>query len=150
MNPERKRAHEARYRATKPFEAKARKRQYYYRNVEHERARTRRWYAKTWLTHSLRAAKKRAHAKGIPFDICIEDITVPTVCPILGIQLKLGARDGLEDASPTIDRVIQERGYVKGNVVVISHRANTIKNSGTAEEHKKISEWMKSFGGGGV
>jgi hypothetical protein len=149
-NPDKARVIADRYRATQPVAAKARKTRYYYRNVEHEKARSRAWYAKTWLKHSLRAAAKRAPLKGVPFTIRFEDIEVPKICPVLGIVLNLGTRGGFKDSSPTIDRVIPERGYVCGNVAVISKRANTIKNCGTAAEHRRIAEWMESFEGARV
>lgn len=36
-----------------------------------------------------------------------------------------------------------EKGYVPGNVVVMSYRANRLKNDGTAEEHEIIAAWMR-------
>ena len=75
----------------------------------------------------------------MPFDIGPEDVFVPEVCPVLGIPLRSGkGRGGLNDASPTLDRVIGPLGYVPGNVVVISHRANRIKSDATVEELEAI------------
>lgn len=42
------------------------------------------------------------------------------------------------DGSPTIDRIINDLGYVKGNVIVISWRANRIKSDATLAELKAI------------
>src|SRR5271157_1528431 len=42
-----------------------------------------------------------------------------------------------------IDRLNATRGYVRGNVAVISHRANTIKNTGMIEEHELVIAYMK-------
>jgi len=36
-------------------------------------------------------------------------------------------------------------GYVPGNVVVISHRANRLKGDGILEEHKRLVSWMESW-----
>ena len=87
-------------------------------------------------------AKYRAAAKGIPFDIVNEDLGImPKVCPILGLPIMLG--QGVQtDNSPSLDRLKPERGYVKGNVHIISLRANVIKSHGTAEEHRRIAEWI--------
>ena len=50
------------------------------------------------------------------------------------------------DNSPSIDRIIPELGYTKGNIQIISHRANnTIKNNGTIEEHEKIIKYIKNY-----
>jgi hypothetical protein len=46
--------------------------------------------------------------------------------------------------SPTIDRIDPRLGYVPGNVHVVSHRANRIKNNATLEEFEKIClNWKK-------
>jgi len=73
-------------------------------------------------------ARRRARDNGIEFDITPDDIVVPTRCPLLGLEL--GASDGRPTASsPSLDRIDNRVGYVKGNVWVISHKANTCKNS---------------------
>ena len=41
-------------------------------------------------------------------------------------------------SSPSLDKVIPSLGYVKGNIWVISYRANTIKNNCTFEEIEKL------------
>jgi hypothetical protein len=78
-------------------------------------------------------AKKRAKDKKLPFDLDLEDIEIPLVCPLLGIEIKKG--DGwYTDNSPTLDRKIPELGYVKGNVWVVSMRANRLKQDASVEE----------------
>lgn len=77
-------------------------------------------------------AKTRAKQKGIPFNITIEDVTIPDVCPYLGIPLFVGVGP-FEDNSPSLDRITPELGYVKGNVRVISNAANMMKRNYKAE-----------------
>lgn len=89
-------------------------------------------------------AKDRAKNKNIPFDILLEDIILPDVCPVLGIPLTRGAKTAT-DNSPTLDRIDSTKGYVKGNVHVISKRANTIKNCGTPDEHRRIYEYFSLY-----
>lgn len=89
-------------------------------------------------------AKARAKAAGLPFSITAEDVVPPSHCPILGIPLVSGrSRRGVSDASPTVDRLIPSLGYVKGNVIVISGRANRIKNNSTPEELRKIADFVE-------
>lgn len=90
------------------------------------------------------AAKERAIKKGLPFDIDLEDIVIPEVCPVLGfpIDLELG-RGRRQPNSPSLDKFIPEKGYTKGNVAVISWRANWLKSNGTTEEWLKIAEWCQ-------
>lgn len=91
----------------------------------------------------FRNARNRAKKKKVPFTITIEDIIIPDNCPVFPwIKLCL-TNDKTEDNSPSLDRVIPELGYVKGNIQIISHRANTIKSHGTAEEHMIVAEYIK-------
>ena len=94
----------------------------------------------------LRLAKTRALAKGITFNIEPSDIVVPGECPLLGIPLIIGTGGGLTDNSPSIDRIDSTKGYEKGNVWVISGRANRIKNDATPEELMRIATlvWEKT------
>ena len=87
-------------------------------------------------------ARRRAKKYGIPFDIKISDVIVPEFCPVLGIKLK-PSKDSLDDFSPTLDKIVPELGYVKGNVCVISNRANRIKSDGTIKEHEKIISYIQ-------
>jgi hypothetical protein len=86
----------------------------------------------------LTAAKKTAKDRGLPFNITLDDIVVPTHCPALGIALRsqLGPR---QDGTPSLDRIIPSLGYTKGNVVVISWRANRIKNDATIDELRRVA-----------
>jgi hypothetical protein len=140
-HPEAVRAKQKRYEADKPAQAKARKRRYYRQNASTEKARSAAYYAKNALKYSFTAARRRAVRKGLAFTLVFEDLVVPTHCPVLGIRLAKGTRKR-HDNSPSLDRLVPERGYVPGNVAVISLRANTLKNSGTAEEHRHIADWM--------
>lgn len=88
-------------------------------------------------------AKMRAKKRGLPFDIEISDIVIPTHCPVLGIPLVSG-RGRPNDGSPSLDKYIPELGYVKGNVNVISHKANAMKSNATTDETRKLLEWMES------
>lgn len=93
--------------------------------------------------HIYHNARKRAMAAKIPFNLTLVDITVPDVCPVLGIPLMraVGAVCGT-DNSPSLDRIVPELGYVPGNIAVISVRANTIKSTGSAAEHRRIADWI--------
>jgi hypothetical protein len=85
----------------------------------------------------LKAARKRAKRLGLIFDLLRIDIIVPELCPVLGIPLRI-ARGKADDNSPTLDRINNNRGYVRGNICVISHRANRLKSDSTIEELKAI------------
>jgi len=78
-------------------------------------------------------AKQRAIKKGLEFNIDKSDIIIPEKCPLLNIPLFVN--DGkLGPNSPTIDRIICKKGYIKGNVMVISAKANTAKGNLSFDE----------------
>jgi hypothetical protein len=94
----------------------------------------------------LSRAKSRAKKKGLEFNIDITDIDVPIICPILGIPIikeyKKGTKGGPSPNSPSLDRIDNSKGYVKGNVRVISHKANTMKHNATSLELIRFAEWV--------
>jgi hypothetical protein len=93
-------------------------------------------------------AKARAKRLGQDFSITIEDVLIPDVCPVLGIKLKRNTGGhGFSNASPTIDRIDSSKGYIKGNVAVISGRANRVKINATVAEMEAILAYMKGAGG---
>ena len=91
----------------------------------------------------LRRAKARAAACGRDFNLEVEDIVIPTHCPILGMELKShSGRSGGNANSPALDRIDNTKGYVKGNVMVMSHRANMMKVDASNEELLKFAKWV--------
>ena len=91
-------------------------------------------------------ARARAREAGVPFTIGVEDIIIPTHCPILGIPLfsTTGKRGG-GDNSPSLDRIEPARGYVPGNVIVISNRANRLKSDASVKELRDIASFYATF-----
>lgn len=89
----------------------------------------------------LTSARERANKSGVPFDLSKEDIVVPETCPVLGITLEVN-ENRVADSSPTLDRFIPELGYTKGNVAVISYRANRIKTDASVNELRALVNWM--------
>lgn len=87
-------------------------------------------------------ARVRSRSAKVPFDLTVDDFEIPEFCPVFGVHLRYGTTKDHNNA-PSLDRIIPELGYVKGNIAVISHRANYIKNSGTVEEHRKIANWIE-------
>ncbi len=93
----------------------------------------------------LRSARARARQRGIEFSITRDDVPCPTHCPVLGMELIYGGsgRLGGMPASASLDRVDNTKGYVPGNVAIISDRANRLKGNATADELEAIARWMR-------
>jgi predicted DNA-binding protein YlxM (UPF0122 family) len=95
------------------------------------------------MSDSFRRKRQNAKESKWGWELTIHDIEWATVCPVLGIELDWFA-EAKADNSPSYDRVDSTKGYVPGNVRIISFRANRIKNDGTIDEHKKIIEYMEN------
>lgn len=101
---------------------------------------------KVRLQLMLNNARIRAARHGVPFSLRAEDITIPTVCPVLGKPLTLpDGSGGPGDYSPSLDRIVPTLGYVAGNVRVISYRANRIRNDATLAELEAVLTYMKGL-----
>jgi hypothetical protein len=116
-------------------------REYRHRNAAKIRAANREWrknnpHYRIWST-----VKERAKKHGMEFNLEMCDVVIPAVCPILGIPLVI-AVGRMSDSSPSIDRIDNSEGYVKGNIQIISMKANRIKNDATPEELMKIALWV--------
>lgn len=92
------------------------------------------WREKNKVRALLYGAKTRAKEKGLECTVAAADIAMPLECPLLGIPFVHGQRKKPVDGSPTLDRIDNSKGYVFGNVWVISYRANKIKNDATMAE----------------
>ena len=90
----------------------------------------------------LKSARHRAKRKGLPFNIELSDIVIPETCPILGIDIFRTTGHGGAENSPSLDRIDNSKGYVKGNVQVISLAANMMKSSATPEQLIVFANWI--------
>lgn len=82
----------------------------------------------------LAIVRIRAQKRGIPFDLEVSDIVIPEYCPILKVKLSLNTCERSDVYGPSLDRIIPELGYIKGNIMVMSRKANVMKNNATKEE----------------
>jgi hypothetical protein len=102
----------------------------------------------------LAQAKKRARERGREFDLDFEYIKsiATSHCPVLGSPLlwQYLHGKGTGDHSPSLDRIDNSMGYVKGNVAIISHRANAMKKNFSNTELRSCLNYMekrKTFDG---
>lgn len=82
-------------------------------------------------------ARSRSKKRGIICSIHYTDLTIPKVCPLLGIPLDI-KRGVFGPDSPSLDRIDPTKGYVVGNVWVVSFRANNLKGDATVAEMRSI------------
>lgn len=94
---------------------------------------------RTWIRHF----KNKVRARGIEYNLTAEDFKVPEKCPILGISLAFTTKRS--DCTPSMDRIDNTKGYVKGNVIIVSWRANRLKSDASIEELKKLTKFYSKF-----
>jgi hypothetical protein len=94
----------------------------------------------------LLSAKNRAKKKGAVFNITEEDIVIPATCPVFNEPFekifKPTGKRGASDYAPSLDRIDNTKGYEKGNIQVISSKANSMKNSATPEQLLQFAYWV--------
>jgi hypothetical protein len=127
--------------------AKQRRVENYDKVRERERSYIKKAFDKDAVGLMWRVKKANAKHKGVEFDITKEDLQeiMVDVCPVLGIPLKFnfGGRAGCNHDSYSIDRIDNSKGYVKGNIQIMSKRANLLKNDATIEELEKLLAYMR-------
>lgn len=111
------------------------------------------WLSPTaWRRERVRMAhlnaRKRAEKLGVPFSVTVDDLVqlfpADARCPVLGSPMVFGGGIEGRDSSPSIDRLTPALGYVPGNLVWISNRANTLKRDATLPEVEALAVYMKA------
>jgi len=97
------------------------------------------WVNKDYRLKMHSRCKSRSMLKGIEFNIELDDILIPDVCPVLKLPF-----DTSNDYCPSIDRIDSTKGYVKGNIQVISNKANRMKSNASNAELHLFAAWVKA------
>jgi hypothetical protein len=117
------------------------------RHIEHRDEFNKKSKAYRWANlelSMLKAAKRRAIQRNMEFNIELQDIVIPKVCPVLGIPIIIGS-NSFNANSPSIDRINNTRGYTKDNIMVISFRANNLKSDATFDELRKLVNFYEQY-----
>ena len=108
---------------------------------QHHAAYAKRRNAENPSLRLLQDARRRARKAGLPCNLTIEDVSIPAMCPVLNIPiLRPGGKTC--NNSPSVDRIIPELGYVRGNVQVISYMANAMKRNATIDQLLTFANWV--------
>lgn len=109
----------------------------------HNRSKARKLVS-TDMGSAFRQIKKRCKVRNLPFDLTLEDLAVPELCPVFGTPLIPASLGGANPMMPSVDRHEPEKGYVRGNIVIMSHRANSLKSNATFEEIEALYHYLKA------
>jgi hypothetical protein len=98
--------------------------------------------------NQVNRANKRARKAGLPHGIKVSDIHWPERCPVLGVKLGYGDFEPCPVGHrPSLDKIVPSKGYVPGNVIVVSLRANTIKSDASIDELAAVARYYETFHG---
>ena len=120
-------------------------------SIAKKREKTRIWKEKNpkrqWAGTAYKSAKYRARDKGIPFNLTIDYVLsiVTDSCPIFNTPFKFSGNKVVQHESPSLDRIDPAKGYVEGNVVVISSKANNIKSAYKSSDIFRVAEWLQTI-----
>lgn len=91
------------------------------------------WYRLDIRKRLLWRAKERSNKEGILCNLDLEDIIIPEVCPLLKVPFIYGGKYD-KWFTYSIDRVDNSKGYIKGNIQVITYLANTMKSHASKQQ----------------
>lgn len=97
-----------------------------------------------YLNRMLIHCRERCKKKNIFYDLNIDDLKIPKICPILGLELAVGKKNFC-DQSPSLDRIDINLGYFSENVRIISWKANKLKSDATYLEYERIYNFYKGL-----
>ena len=101
------------------------------------------------LTDLIHGARARARKFNLPFNLKAKDLReiITTHCPIFGFKFEINKK-GIKNnwqTSPSLDRIVPAKGYVKENIIIISLLANSIKSSATPTQILKVGNFYKEL-----
>ena len=109
-------------------------------------------YEQNPIPQMLSNAKIRAKQKGVDFNLTSKYLKKifpkDNKCPITGLNFQFGYTNKEKvnrNNSPSLDRIIPSKGYVIGNVMVISDLMNRMKQDSTFEDIEKLYNFYKKI-----
>ena len=104
------------------------------------------------IPQMLSNAKIRAKQKGVKFNLTTKYLKKifpkDNKCPITGLNFQFGYKNKEKinkNNSPSLDRIIPSKGYIEGNVMVISDLMNRMKQDSTFEDVEKLYNFYKKL-----
>lgn len=122
-----------------PEKAKDRVRKWKEENPEKTKQHVNNYRERHPIYYILKRAKDRANKFGLDFNLTEEDIVIPMICPYLKCPLTLELGKGYQDTNVSLDRIDNSKGYIKGNIEIISTLANKMKTSASWEQLERFS-----------
>ena len=122
--------------------------EYYQKNKEEMRRKSYEYrHVKKPELVKLQAAKRRSKLYNLPFNLVEQDIKdiwpKDNKCPALGIPFITGDQKTKSYSSPNLDRIVPDKGYVKGNIQIVCGLANKIMSNATPNQVIQVGQYFK-------
>ena len=110
------------------------------------------YYINNPIPQILSNAKIRSKNKKIPFEI--DDKYLKSIfpkdnmCPVLNVPFQLGflnKNKKNKDYAPSLDRIVNEKGYVEDNLVFVCNIVNRVKSDSSMEILEKVLNFYKKI-----
>ena len=108
-------------------------------NPERRKEIRRRYEEKDPVRFLLHSSKYNAKAKGLEWNLSREDIVIPSVCPVFQVPFEKGTWYAM-----SVDRIDPSKGYIPGNIQIISRLANSMKQNATSSQLKLFANWIQN------
>ena len=109
-------------------------------------------YSQNPIPQMLSNAKIRAKQKSVDFNITFEYLKKifpqDNKCPVIGVDFQFGYKNldkKNTDFAPSLDRIVPEKGYVEGNVIVVCNIVNRVKSDSTIKILEKVFKFYKKL-----
>ena len=129
-----KKAYASYYYELNKEKLKARAQAYYQEHKAKSIENTKQYLRDNFEYQLYRNAKSSAKQRNLEFNLDRSDVVIPEYCPYLGVKLTRIVDGGRQDTNASLDRLDNSKGYVKGNIQVISSKANFMKRNATIDE----------------
>lgn len=101
-----------------------------------------------FFTYKIRDLKRNAKRRKLKFNLELKDLLeafeeTKGKCPVFKTKFLYVQSDREETIS--IDRIDSKKGYIKGNIVIVSQKANLIKSSATVDEIGRVYDFYKKL-----
>ena len=109
-------------------------------------------YRQNPIPQMLSNAKIRAKQKSVDFNLTFEYLKKifpqDNKCPVIGVDFQFGYKNldkKNSDFAPSLDRIVPEKGYVEGNVIVVCNIVNRVKSDSTIKILEKVFKFYKKL-----
>jgi len=100
------------------------------------------------LHNMMKNSRSRAKELNLPFDLDKKflDSILGTRCPVFNVPFYMGCGKQGEEVNPftpSLDRLDNNKGYIKTNIRIICFRANRLKSNASIKELENIIAYIR-------